>query len=211
MIRQQIKNVYFGLNRHLARPNAWTARLRYRTPPDAEGWYLHLGSGTKYIAGMINIEGNILQRKDLWLDLKNPLPFANQRAYFVYCSHTLEHFYPDEAMAILREIHRVLKNDGTARIATPSLEHALQIAAGQPATDPQRIFPDPHGQAIDYLFCDGQHRYGYSFSVMERFARDAGFTRMTNYSAQFKCAPKKYGKIEVGNELTGSLIVELQR
>jgi predicted SAM-dependent methyltransferase len=207
MIRQQIKNLYFGMNKWLTKPNALAAKVRFRSPPDADGWYLHLGSGTKYIAGMINVEGNIFQRKDLWADLKNRLPFADQTAHFIYCSHTLEHFYPDEAQAILREMFRVLKSDGVARIATPSFEHALKIAAGEPATEPQRTFPDPAGQAIDYLFCDGQHKYGYSFSVMERFARDAGFTRVT----QLDRGMKRYGKVEVGNELTGSLIVELQR
>jgi predicted SAM-dependent methyltransferase len=207
MIAQQVKNLYFALNRWLVMPNTLLARARFRTPPDPEGWYLHLGSGPAYIPGMVNIEGYFARRKDLWLDLKNRLPFADQSAVFVYCSHTLEHFYPNEAMFILREIHRVLKPDGVARIATPSLEHALHIASGTPATDPQRVFGDPHGQAIDYLFCDGQHKYGYSFSVMEKFARDAGFTRVTKVDR----TPKKYGKIEVGNELTGSLIVELQR
>jgi predicted SAM-dependent methyltransferase len=209
MIRQQIKNSYFALNRWLVKPNTLLARLRYRRASDAEGFYLHLGSGPVYIPGMINIEGNIMRRKDLWLDLQNPLPFPDRSVYFVYCSHTLEHFYPDEAMQLLREIHRVLRDDGVARIATPSFEHALEIAAGHPAEDPQRAFSDPHGQAIDYLFCDGQHKYAYSFTVMERFARDAGFTGITNHSAD--PAPKRYGKIEVGDELAGSLIVELRR
>jgi predicted SAM-dependent methyltransferase len=211
MIRQQIKDTYFAMNRWLALPNSWLSRVRFRTPPDPEGFYLHLGSGPVYLPGMINIEGNLLRKRDAWLDLRNGLPFADQSAFFVYCSHTLEHFYPNDAIALLKEIHRVLKPDGTVRIATPSFEHALRIAGGHQVEDPQRIFPDPYGQAIDYLFCDGQHKYAYSFSVMERFARDAGFTHVTNYSAEHGLAPKRYGKVDIGNELAGSLIVELRR
>src|SRR5690606_8063046 len=105
---------------------------------------------------------------------------------------------------------RILKPEGVARIAVPCLEHALRIAAGHQVEDPKRIFPDPHGQAIDYLFCDGQHKYGYSFTVLERFARDAGFTRVANHSAAHGLTPTRYGKLEIGNEHAGSLVVELR-
>lgn len=211
MIRQQIKDFYFAINRWLVLPNTWLARLRYRKARDPDGFYIHLGSGPVYIPGMINCEGAIFRKKDLWLDLKNPLPFGDATAGFVYCCHTLEHLYPNDAMRLLAEIRRVLKPGGVCRMVTPSLEHGLRIAAGHQVEDPQRIFPDPHGQAIDYLFCDGQHKYCYSFSVMEQFARAAGFTSATNLSVFPGRSPKqRYGKVEVGDELAGSLIVELR-
>lgn len=210
MFNQKLKNFYFAINRWAVLPATWLARWRYRNPP-AEGLAIHLGCGEKYIAGMVNVDGYRLRKIDVWLDLRNDLPFPDRSASFVYCSHTLEHFYVDEATHLLREIHRVLRDDGTARIAVPSLEHALEIAAGHPAEDPQRRFEHAHGQAVDYLFCDGQHKYGYSFSIMSEFARQAGFTRVVNYSAEHGVAPKRYGNVEVGNELAGSLVVELGR
>jgi predicted SAM-dependent methyltransferase len=211
MIRQQIKDAYFGLNRWLVMPNNWLARLRYRTPPRAEGFYIHLGSGPVYIPGMINCEGNLLRKKDFWLDLKNRLPFPDSSAAFIYLCHTLEHFFPDDALRILREMRRVIRPDGVVRIATPSLEHGLRIAAGHQVEDPQRRFDDPHGQAVDYLFCDGQHKYAYSFSVMENFAKQAGFTSVKNLSVfPGRSARQEYGPVEVGDELAGSLIVELR-
>lgn len=209
MIRQSVKDVYFGLNRWLVLPNTALARRRFRVPRDPEGHYLHLGSGTNYIEGLINVEGFVGRRRDAWLDFRNPLPFADASTHFVWCSHTLEHLFPDEAIKLLAEVRRILKPDGIARIATPDFEYALKIAAGHPWHDPKRIFPDPHGQTIDYLFCDGQHKYAYSFSVMDRFARDVGFTHVTHYSAEHGVTPKQYGKVEIGNEHAGSLVVEL--
>lgn len=207
MIRQQPKDLYFAANRYLSLPNAALCRLRYRKPRHAEGHYLHLGSGENYLDGMINIEGFFFRKKDAWLDLRNALPFADKSAFLVYCSHTLEHLFPDEAIRLLGEIRRTLKDDGVARIATPSLEFALELAAGRTAALPQRSFADAHGQAIDYLFCDGQHKYGYSFSVLESFARQAGFARVENVGL----AARAYGRIVVGEEMVGSLVVELRR
>src|SRR5262249_1413273 len=144
--------------------------------------------------GMINIDGNLFRKTDAWLDLRNGLPFATGSAAFVYCSHTLEHFFPDDAVRLLREIRRVLRPDGTARIAVPSFLHALDIIAGKAESMWPRGFEDRLGQAINYLFCDGQHRYAYSFGVLEAFARQAGFREMVDYSQEYGCRPKRYGE-----------------
>lgn len=211
MLRQSVKDLYFMANRILVMPNTWRASFKYRTPAHPEGHYLHVGCGEKYLDGFINIDGNLGRRVDCWLDLRNALPFADQSTHFIYCAHTLEHLYVEDAINLLAEFHRILKPDGTARVAVPSFEHGLKIAAGHPAEDPQRRFDDPYGQAIDYLFCDGQHRYCYSFSVLEKFARQVGFTRVYHYSADHGLAAKQYGRVTVEDVLAGSLIVELQR
>lgn len=55
-------------------------------------------------------------------DCRKPLPFPNASADHVLCSHFLEHVYPDDAAAILRDFRRVLKSDGTLHIIVPDLE-----------------------------------------------------------------------------------------
>lgn len=211
MLAQQFKNAYFAVNRWLVVPNQMVASWRYRQSPDPEGYYVHLGSGDHYIPGMINVEGNIMRRKDLWADLRNPLPFGDETCIFVYCCHTLEHFYPDEAIELLKEIRRVLREEGVARIAVPSLEHALDIAAGKVEKPWPRNFDDSQSQALNYLFCDGQHKYGYCLATLTQFAKEAGFSEVIPYSPEHGVEPKKYGRVEVGNEPAGSLIVELVR
>jgi prepilin-type processing-associated H-X9-DG protein len=211
VIEQGAQDIYFAANRWLARPNLLWARRRYRVPERPEGHYLHLGSGATYIPGMINAEGNLLARKDLWLDLRNPLPFPDASVFFLYCSHTLEHFAPADAQRLLREMHRVLGHDGVVRLAVPSFEHALAVAAGEAQCRWPRDFDDPHAQAVNYLFCDGQHKYAYSFALLSRFAREAGFGGVEHYSAAHATAPKQYGAVRVGDEVEGSLVVELRR
>src|SRR5438105_471921 len=90
MIAQQFKDWYFALNRWLVLPNTLLCRTRFATPRDPEGHYIHLGSGTNYIDGMINVEGFVGRKRDAWLDLRNKLPFADGSAAFVWCSHTIE-------------------------------------------------------------------------------------------------------------------------
>lgn len=211
MIRQSLKDVYFGLVRTLSLPNLMLARTRYRLgrPRRPEGHYVHLGCGFKYIEGMINVDGNAFRRIDLWLDLRNGLPFPDASCHFVYSSHTLEHLFPDEAIALLREIRRVLAPDGVARIAVPSMEYALEIARGEYAEDWPRAFEHPIAQAVNYLFCDGQHKYAYSYEILRSFAEQAGFGSIHHYSADHAVTPRCYGAVTVGDEPTGSLVVEL--
>lgn len=199
-----MKNSYFAGVRYASLPNAYLVRLRSRRSTGVR--LIHLGSGSNYIEGMTNVEGNLLRKKDLWLDLRNPLPFANESAEFVYCSHTLEHLYPDEAVRLLKEVRRILTATGVARIAVPSMEFALDIASGRSTDLFPRSFKDPLAQAVNYLFCDGQHKYGYSQGLLEEFAEQAGFADVR------KCPDlelRTYSGITVGREYVGSLVVEL--
>jgi predicted SAM-dependent methyltransferase len=210
MLAQRIKDVYFGLSRYLCLPATALARLRYaRKRPDG-GFHVHLGCGHKYLPGLINADGNVFRKIDLWIDLRNRLPFPDASCALVYSSHTLEHLFPDEAIALLREIRRVLAPDGVARIAVPSFEHAMAVASGGRAEDWPRPFDDPVGQAVNYLFCEGQHKYAYSYSILENFARQAGFADVEHTSAIHGVKPLDYGGVSVGDEPEGSLVVELR-
>lgn len=209
MVRQQIKDALYAINRWVVLPVLVVQRWRYRRVPP-EGYRLHLGCGRNYIPGMINCDGNRLRRIDCWLDLRNPLPFPDGSASFVYCSHTLEHLFLDEACRLLREIRRVLRPDGVCRLATPSMERALEIAASRATSHFPRRFDDPLAQAINYLFCDGQHKYAYSFGLMHELATAAGFSRVENRSATDGVSPKEYAGVRVGEEPEGSLVVELR-
>jgi predicted SAM-dependent methyltransferase len=188
-------------------PSYWLARVRYRL--GAGDLHVHLGSGPHYIDGMVNVEGNILRKKDLWLDLRIGLPFPTGSVAFIYCSHMLEHLFPEDAVNLLNEMRRVLKPDGVCRLAVPSVEHALVIAAGKATCDWPRKFDDPMAQAVNYLFCDGQHKYAYSAPLLSKFASDSGFGRIVNFSSAHGVAEKQYGKVCVGNEPEGSLVLEL--
>lgn len=209
MLAQKFKDAYFAINRYAVLPNTVWARWRFRKVPE-QGLYLHLGCGESPVEGMINVDGNV-RRRAVWLDLRNRLPFPDESAKVVYCCHVLEHLYPEDALRLLGEVRRVLRADGIARIATPSMEHALRIARGEATCPFPRQYEDPLAQAIEHLFCYGQHKYGYSFSLMEEFAHEAGFSRVENYSGEHGEEPRQYDHLTLGHEPEGSLVVELGR
>ena len=115
--------------------------------------YLHLGCGLTTPPGWIHTDGSwqvVLARFPLmkrllvriglisknqadipWspdvlrLDLRKRLPFANNRFRVVYSSHTLEHLYRAEALALLKECFRVLGADGVCRIVVPDVKRCI--------------------------------------------------------------------------------------
>ncbi|MFT5497728.1 MAG: prepilin-type processing-associated H-X9-DG protein [Kiritimatiellia bacterium] len=208
MIAQTFKDLYFTITQWIVLPNTARCRLRYVGKQQLK---LHLGCGDDYIAGMINVDGNIRRKKECWLDLRNRLPFADNSASLIYCSHTLEHLFPYDAIALLKEMRRVLSPDGVVRLAVPSFERCLKIMAGEDFSDWPRSFEDRHSQVLNYLFCDGQHKYGYCFDNLSKFCEEAGFSRIENYSAEHAETPKMYGDVEIGREPKGSLILELYK
>ena len=208
MLRQSLKDVYFWANQWMVLPNTLLGKIRNG---GKNGLYLHLGCGDDYREGMINVDGNIARKKDMWLDLRNRLPFSDKSAKLIYCCHTLEHLFPEDAIKVLKELYRVVADDGVVRLAVPSFERCLEIAAGRDESHWPRDFENSMSQAINYLYCDGQHKYAYCFDNMRVFAEQAGFGDVYNYSGEHGVAPRDYDHVTLGDEPPGSLIVELRR
>lgn len=208
MLKQSLKDIYFSLNRVLVLPNTCLWNLRLRSKRDL---YVHLGCGPDYLPDFLNVDGNIQRKKDLWLDLRNKLPFATESVRFIYCSHMLEHLFPDDAIILLKELHRCLQDDGRIRLAVPSFEYCLKVASGVVEKKWPRSFTDSKSQALNYLFCDGQHKYGYCDENLRDFCEQAGFTEILNYSREHGSKEREYFGVTVGNEPEGSLILELAK
>jgi predicted SAM-dependent methyltransferase len=107
-------------------------------------------------------------------DVRYGLPFPDGSLDFLYSSHFLEHLYRDEAEALLREAHRVLKPDGTLRTCVPDLEHAFRLyreGKKEHALD-QYFFT----RSKDHQFL--RHKYMYDFEILSAFLKKAGFSRI---------------------------------
>lgn len=84
--------------------------------------------------------------KPFYFRTGDALPFADGEVDFVYAEHFFEHLFLDEAMALLREIQRVLAPGGVLRIASPDadlrrdqpLERAGFPWVGMPFTHPEK-------------------------------------------------------------------------
>lgn len=57
--------------------------------------------------------------------MESPLPLENRTVDAIYCSHTLEHIFPDKLPFVLSEWNRVLKKGAIARIVVPDIDKAI--------------------------------------------------------------------------------------
>ncbi len=165
---------------------------------------VHLGCGNDYMEGFINIDGNYRCKVDYLLDIRAGLPFPSDSMHYVYSCHMLEHLYPSEAAHLIAEIYRVLNPYGYARLLMPDFDHAIRICNGEIESKWPRAFESPSAQAINYLFCDGQHRYAYSYELVKEVAEKAGFAEIERSTPNDRNV-----KEEMPPEPIGSLAVHL--
>jgi predicted SAM-dependent methyltransferase len=143
-----------------------------------ENVLLNIGCGPKYIQGMVNVDGNIFRKKDIWLDVTLGLPFSAGSIRGIYASHIMEHFRIGDVRKLFGEIYRVLQPGGTLRIVVPSLEYAVNaFVAGDGARFPD--WPDKFmsigGRFNNFLLCANQHRSMFDFSFLQELLNEAGF------------------------------------
>ncbi len=179
MLHQRYKDlVFWGISKATI-PNYLLHRYLRGGGSSNGARHLHLGSGPKYLPGFVNIDGNIFNKLDLWLDVRNGLPFPSNSVDSIYSTHMFEHFYADELNRLLRECCRVLKAGGGIRLIVPNLESA--ITAYQRSESGWFYDAFPHhfdslgGRFSNFVFCDGQHRTAFDFGYLDEVLRTAGF------------------------------------
>ena len=130
MISQSVKDAYYALVLPLSRVlrPIYAVHHRVRHPAIRR---VHVGCGSNYMEGFVNIDGNLQQRVDYFLDVRAGLPFADSSIDFIYSCHMLEHVYLYDAIAILKDWLRVLRPDGYVRLVLPDFAYSLQIAQGK--------------------------------------------------------------------------------
>ncbi len=117
---------------------SWIGRTFYRRRPPkslSSDRMLNLGAGEKLLEGFTNanffsIRSMFRPRRDWMLDLRFPIPCESNYWDGVFMEHTLEHLYPDQALALLREIQRILKPGAWVRLSVPDLRKYVQYYCG---------------------------------------------------------------------------------
>jgi predicted SAM-dependent methyltransferase len=146
------------------------------------GLHLHLGCGPKYLPGFVNIDANPLRKIDLWLDVRNGLPFRSESVDSIYSTHVLEHLYPNELKNVLCECARVLKRGCGTRIVVPSLSNAILAYNQKKIAWFSDRFPRRYeslgGRFSNFIFCDGQHRTAFDSDYMREMLISAGFSEV---------------------------------
>jgi len=179
LLHQRYKDILFwGISKATV-PNYFLRRYLTGARSQVGECHLHLGCGTKYLPGFSNIDGNILNKIDLWLDVRNGLPFPSGSVDSIYSTHMFEHFFFDELKRLLQECVRVLKSGGGIRLIVPSLESAITAYTQERSDWFYDSFPHHFnslgGRFSNFVFCDGQHRTAFDFSYLSEELRAAGF------------------------------------
>jgi hypothetical protein len=153
------------------------------------GLKLNLGSGRTRIEGWLNVD---VPPADLGMHLNWGLPFAEGVAKCVYISHVLEHFYKREALALLRDVYRVLAHGATARLVVPDIEKCMRayvqrdegyfetrrrlwsVSQESAATSLELVLKNAGAGVKPEGFWG--HKQGYDFETLSDILRQAGFT-----------------------------------
>ena len=180
MLNQRTKDLCFAMISKATR--ATYLFRRYLAPIQGRegGLHLHIGCGPSYLSGFVNVDANPLLKTDLWLDVRNGLPFPDDTVDSIYATHVLEHFFSDELQRLLCEFFRVLKKGGGVRLVVPSLSSAVTAYVQRNAEWFTSDFPQHYeslgGKFVNFLFCDGQHRSAFDFGHFCEVLSAAGFS-----------------------------------
>ena len=83
--------------------------------------------------------------KPQWqLDMRYPFKCPNDVFDGVFTEHVLEHFYIDYARALLKEIYRILKPNGTLRLSVPDLGFRIQEYLKDKQNDSTKAYASEH-------------------------------------------------------------------
>jgi ubiquinone/menaquinone biosynthesis C-methylase UbiE/glycosyltransferase involved in cell wall biosynthesis len=188
---------------------------------------LNLGSFVDTIGyGWVNIDILAVQQhiprdhKFRQWDLRQGIPYPDSSVDLVRASHLIEHLTLEEVHSLCREIYRVLKPGGFARILTPDarliIKHYLNndmafFNAIQPS---EYILAPTEGEKLSRILFSGdyQHRAVYDFGMLKSFLNQAGFESGKVYlvGAGFSWSPVMQNEA-MDQHIEISLIVEAMK
>jgi len=174
--------------------NEWTLFRRHRRELKKVSRFLqalpvklHLGCGPNRKDGWVNVD-LFDSRADLQLDLREPWPFPDNCASYIYSEHVLEHFEVHvEVPHLLGEALRVLEPGGVFDVSVPETGTLLRAYGDPGATywstaSAKGWHPGCQTQLerINYHFRqDGEHKYAWDAETLARTLQAAGFAAVS--------------------------------
>jgi len=158
-----------------------------------QGLKLHLGCGEILLKGFVNLDVRPLAGVDLVNDARELYVYRDGCADLVYASHLLEHFWPSEARAAVKEWHRVLRPGGVLRVAVPDFEViASRYAATGDVYDLRGLL---YGSREYPDYPEDAHHSCWDYVLLVKLLRTVGFVdlrrydwRQTEHAATLDCS-----------------------
>ncbi len=137
------------------------------------GLKIHLGCGPHHLDGWINIDNQPYSSVDRVLDVTREFPFEN--VSFIFGEHFVEHLQYRQALTLLRECRRALRDDGVLRLSTPNLDWVWASHYRRVLNDEEQI---AGCFALNRAFRGWGHQFLYNFGTLAATLRDAGFAKV---------------------------------
>ncbi len=166
--------------------NGWF--FRWLRAPLSGRVKVHLGPGQKrYLDGWLNLDANMFTAKcDVWVDLRNRLPFNNNSVDSFYSHHVIEHL-PNLDFHF-KDVFRCLKPGGVYRVGVPNGDSAIskfidgdKLWFGDWPVNRKSI----GGRFENFVFCKGEHLTIVTYSFVQELMENEGFVYIS------KCLPSK--------------------
>lgn len=151
---------------------------------------LQIGAGPHHLHGWLATDLAPAHNGIVYLDARKSLPFDTSTFDYVVAEHVIEHISSDDAMAMLRECQRVLKNNGVLRISTPDLLLTRQLMS-PPLTDELDRYVawsnesfggdcdgTPAIHVVNRLQREWGHKFLYDSDTLMHALRKAGFSEI---------------------------------
>ncbi len=143
---------------------------------------LEIGSGKKPTEGYLHFD----IRKDVNADVvgdARKLPFKDNEFEEVFSRFFLEHLMRKDARKALKEIYRVLKNQGRLEIIVPNISYFF------------KLFLEEKGQKKEWAlnkiygfenYGEDHHYFGYDEEILNQFLEKAGFKKIKRIESKEK-------------------------
>jgi predicted SAM-dependent methyltransferase len=141
-------------------------------------------------------------RNVFYLDVRRRFNFNDCTFDYVFCSHFIEHLYPDDAKFCVKQVFRVLKPGGIFRVIVPDLDKIVDEYKPQFSEDfCYYIFEARHRSDKD------RHHWHYNELSLTKLLREAGFNKV--YRCEFRQG--RCLDIHLSDNRPGSLFMEAEK
>jgi predicted SAM-dependent methyltransferase len=151
---------------------------------------LNLGCGPNNVPGYVNADfysfrkiiGRNASRLEWYLDLRYPLQCRSDTFDGVFSEHTIEHLYPAEVAALLKELYRCMKNGAVIRLTVPDVGMYVKFYRGELGGEVGEGFRRRFAtgcQAIRNMAQNYFHRSVWDFDELSGSLAAAGFRNIS--------------------------------
>ena len=135
-------------------------------------------------------------------DVTKGIPFDDMSVDYIYTSHMLEHLRKEDAMFVLKECYRVLKQGGVLRVLVPDLKmyvkkylDEIESSDGDDTSAADRFMDGIMLQGIGevrplfYRSMCKRHQWMYDFESLAKRLHDCGFSKVKECKLQESSLP----------------------